>query len=78
MKSVSGKYWDELKSPQRLIEKVKIDHKFNDIQAKLIISRHFTEEEIFSVKDKIKLSNPFHKNEDYEHEHLLILIPSSN
>ena len=65
MKSISGKHWEELKSPKRLIEKIKIDHNFNTIQAKIVLSRHFSKEEIFSINNKIYLTNPFVKNEDF-------------
>ena len=65
MKSISGKHWEELKSPKRLIEKIKIDHNFNTIQAKIIVSRHFSEEEIFSINNQIYLTNPFVKNKDF-------------
>lgn len=65
MKSISGKHWEELKSPKRLIEKIKIDHNFNTIQAKIVVSRHFSEEEIFSINNKIYLTNPFVKNGDF-------------
>ncbi len=65
MKSVSGKNWEELKNNQRLIEKIKIDHNFSYIQAKLILSRSFTETEIFSIKNKIDFKNPFSKNKDF-------------
>jgi hypothetical protein len=41
MKSVSGKYWEELSINRRFIEKIKIDHDLNDIQAKLVLSRNY-------------------------------------
>ena len=53
MKSISGKNWEEIKLNKRLIEKVKIDHNVNDIQSKLIISRNFSVEEIFLIKNQI-------------------------
>ena len=42
MKSISGKNWEETFVNKRLIERAKIDNNLNDIQAKLIISRHFS------------------------------------
>lgn len=65
MKSISGKNWEEIVVNKRLIEKAKIDNNFNDIQAKLIISRHFSREEIYSINNQIKISNPFMKNKDF-------------
>ena len=65
MKSVSGKNWEELSVDKRLIEKIKIDHFLNDIQAKLILSRNYSKEEIFLIKDKTSLNNPFLKTKDF-------------
>ena len=65
MKSISGKNWEELKSSDRLIQKAKIDHNFTDIQAKIIISRNFTHEEIFSINNNVNINNPFAKSSDF-------------
>ena len=61
MKSISGKNWEEIKLSKRLIDKVKIDHNLNDIQSKLIISRNFSEEEVFLIKNKLILQILFIK-----------------
>ena len=65
MKSVSGKNWEEFSTDKRLIEKIKLDHALNDIQAKLILSRNYSKEEIFLIKNKIPLNNPFLKTQDF-------------
>lgn len=65
MKSVSGKHWEELSINRRIIEKIKIDHGLNDIQARLVLSRNYTKEEIFLIKNKIPLHNPFLKTKDF-------------
>ena len=65
MKSVSGKNWEEIKINKRLVEKAKVDHNLDFIQAKLIISRYFSETEIFSIKNKIAFQNPFSRNNDF-------------
>jgi len=65
MKSISGKNWEELKLSDRLIQKAKIDHNLTDIQAKLIISRNFTHEEIFSINNTVNFNNPFTKSNDF-------------
>ena len=65
MKSISGKNWEEIKLSKRLIDKVKIDHNLNDIQSKLIISRNFSEEEVFLIKNKFNFTNPFLKTNDF-------------
>ena len=65
MKSVSGKNWEELSTDKRLIEKIKIDHTLNDVQAKLVLSRNFSKEEIFLIRNKISFNNPFFKTKDF-------------
>ena len=65
MKSISGKNWEEIKLSKRLIDKVKIDHNLNDIQSKLIISRNFSEEEVFLIKNKVDFINPFLHTNDF-------------
>ena len=65
MKSVSGKNWEELATNTRLIKKIKIDHALNDVQAKLVLSRNFSKEEIFLIRNKISLNNPFSNTKDF-------------
>ena len=65
MKSISGKNWEELISNQRLIEKAKIDHNLNDIQAKLVVSRNFSDDEIYSINNRVNFKNPFLRTEDF-------------
>ena len=59
MKSVSGKNWEEININKRLVEKIKIEHNLSIIQAKILISRYFSETEIYSIKNEINLTNPF-------------------
>src|SRR6056300_1265295 len=65
MISVSGKNWEEEFTNKRLIEKIKIDHGFNDIQSKIILSRNYSSEEIYLIKNKIELKNPFYNTKDF-------------
>ncbi len=65
MKSISGKNWEEIKLNKRSIEKTKIDHNLNDIQSKLVISRHFSDEEIFLIKNQFNFTNPFLNTNDF-------------
>lgn len=65
MKSISGKNWEEIKLIKRLIEKIKIDHNFNDIQSKLVISRNFSKNEIFLIKNQLDITNPFIHTKDF-------------
>jgi single-stranded-DNA-specific exonuclease len=65
MISVSGKNWEELYTNKRLVEKIKIDYGFNEIQSKIILSRNYTSEEIYLIKNKIELKNPFYNTKDF-------------
>src|SRR6056300_1223754 len=65
MISISGKNWEEEYTNKRLIEKIKIDHGFNDIQSKIILSRNYSSEEIYLIKNKIDLKNPFYNTKDF-------------
>ena len=65
MISISGKNWEEEYTNKRLIEKIKIDHGFNDIQSKIILSRNYSSEEIYLIKNKIELKNPFYNTKDF-------------
>src|SRR6056300_179946 len=65
MISVSGRYWEEQYTNKRLLEKIKIDHNFNETQSKIILSRNYTNEEIYLIKNKIELKNPFYNTKDF-------------
>lgn len=65
MKSVSGKNWEEIFTNPRLIEKAKLDYNLNDLQSKLVISRKFTDIELYTIRNKLNLTNPFYKNLDF-------------
>jgi len=65
MISVSGKNWEELNINKRLVEKIKIDHGLNDIQSKIILSRNYSNEEIYLINNKIDLKNPFSNTKDF-------------
>ena len=65
MISVSGRKWQEIFLDKRLIDKVKIDNNFSDIQAKIVLSRNFTENEIYSINNNVNFSNPFYYKDDF-------------
>jgi single-stranded-DNA-specific exonuclease len=65
MISVSGKRWEEIYANKRLVEKIKIDNGFNDIQSKIILSRNYTSEEVYLIKNKIDIKNPFNNTKDF-------------
>ena len=51
MISITGKKWLEQKTNNNSIEKLKQDHNFSNILSKLIVSRDFDQEEIFSIEN---------------------------
>ena len=65
MISVSGKNWEEYYTNKRIVEKIKIDHNLNEIQSKIILSRNYTKEEIYLIKNSIDLKNPFYNTKDF-------------
>ena len=65
MISVSGKNWEEIKTNHRLVEKIKIDNNLNEIQSKLVLSRNYSKEEIYLIKNHIEFNNPFQKKKDF-------------
>ena len=66
MISVSGKKWKEQAVDKNLVEKIKQDYNFNEIVSKLIISRNFDEVEINNIKNKLKLTNVFNRDNDFD------------
>ena len=65
MISISGKNWEETYVKKRILEKVKIDNDLPDILAKIVVSRNFDKDEIYSIKNKISFSNPFFEDNDF-------------
>ena len=65
MISVSGKNWAQKKYNKNLIQKIKQDNNFSEILSKLIISRKFDENEIYSIENNLDIPNIFEKNVDY-------------
>ena len=65
MISISGKNWEETYVKRRILEKVKIDNDLPDILAKIVVSRNFDKDEIYSIKNKISFSNPFFEDNDF-------------
>jgi single-stranded-DNA-specific exonuclease len=65
MISISGKYWEEVKVQKRLIDKIKIDYDLSENQAKLAISRKFTDEDFFLINKELEFKNPFLKTNDF-------------
>ena len=66
MISVSGNYWEEIRLNKNSVEKIKQDHNFSDILAKLIISKKFNDDEINSLNNNYKIRNFFIENKDFK------------
>ena len=65
MISVSNKVWSERQIEERLIDKISQDNKLSPLVAKLIASRKFSDDEIYSIKNKINLKNYFINKRDF-------------
>ena len=63
--SVSGKHWEEEKYNKRLTDKIKTENNLSDIVARQIVSKNFTDEELFAVSNDLELKNPFTKKNDF-------------
>ena len=66
MISISGKHWSEKKIDKNLVEKLAQKENFSQILSKLIISRKFDDEEIYSINNEIEITNVFKSNNDYQ------------
>ena len=78
MISLSGKNWITKKINKNQIEKVKQDNNFSEIISRLIISRKFDCDEIFSINNHLNLPNIFKKNEDFDQSIEIIIDALKN
>ena len=65
MISITGKKWEQKKINRNSIEKLKQDHNFSETLSKLIITREFNKDEIYSLENDVELTNVFTKNDDF-------------
>ena len=72
MISVSGKKWIEKQINKNSIEKIKQDFNFSEIISKLIISRNFDHNEIYSIENPFNIVNEFKKDKDFIDATLLL------
>ena len=77
MISVTGKKWEQKKTNKNSIEKLKQDHNFSEILSKLIVSRNFDKDEIYSIENNLELTNIFSNNTDF-HQSINIVVNSIN
>ena len=66
MISISRKHWSENKIDKNLVEKLAQKENFSQILSKLIISRQFDDEEIYSINNETEITNVFKSNNDYQ------------
>ena len=66
MISVSGRLWQEKKINKNLVDKLKQDFDFSEILSKLIISRNFSDREIYSIDNEILIKNVFKNVPDFQ------------
>ena len=68
MISVSNKEWSERKIDENLANKLSQDNNFSQILSKLIVSRKFNNEEIYSINNfkNLNILNVFKFNKDYQ------------
>ena len=71
MISVSKKNWSEKNINQRLIDKISQDNNFSSFLSKLIVSRNFINEEVYSINNNIEIINRFKINNDFINASLL-------
>ena len=65
MISITGKKWELKKTNKNSIEKLIQDHNFSEILSKLIISRNFDHDEIYSIENDLDFKNVFTNNNDF-------------
>ena len=73
MISVSGKNWTQQKVNKNLVEKVKQDYGLGDILSQLVISRNYDSSEIYSIKNKQKITNIFKDDFDCQKASSILL-----
>ena len=78
MISVTGKRWGQKKINKNYIDKLKQDHNFSEILARLIISRDFDLKEIYTIENDLVLNNVFVNNDDFKQSIDLVINSINN
>ena len=73
MISITGKKWEQKKTNINSIDKLRQDHNFSEILSRLIVSRNFDQNEIYSIENELELNNVFSKNADFNRSINLVL-----
>ena len=66
MISVSRKNWKEIKINHNIIEKYKQDYNLSETISKIIISRNFNLDEIYTINNELDFTNVFKNIEDFK------------
>ena len=66
MISITGKKWELIKINKNSIQKLQQDYNFSELLSKLIISRDFDHNEIYSIDNDLRLSNVFTNKDDFK------------
>ena len=72
MISVSKRNWQEIKLNQNIVKKTQQLNNFSDIVSRLIVSRKFDLEEIYTIRNYLELPNKFSNNLDFINSSKLI------
>ena len=78
MISITGKKWVLDEIDKNKVEKIKQDHNFSEILSKLLISRNFDKDEIYSLNNRLELTNVFSNNSDFKNGINLIIDSINN
>ena len=65
MISVSGKKWTEKIINKNSVDKIKQDHGFSEILARLVVSKNFNKTEMFNIDNDLEITNKFLHDKDY-------------
>ena len=55
MISITGKKWEEIRTNKNSVDKIKQDHNFSEILSKLVISRNFDQDEMYSIENDVEI-----------------------
>ena len=72
MISVSERNWQEIKLNQNIVKKTQQLNNFSYIVSRLIVSRKFDQEEIYTIRNYLELPNKFSNNLDFINSSKLI------
>ena len=78
MISVSGRDWQKVDVSAKIVKKIQQDFNLSQILSELIVSRNFSENEIYLIENNLELSNVFQKNQDFIQSSDLLEITIKN